>query len=84
MELDFEKIIDDGGARAWRIAAALPVAIDHPGLRVDPVEESVALLPDGPPADGETNATLPLADIRGEFFIRPSACVPNSGRFATQ
>jgi hypothetical protein len=51
MELDFEKIIHDGGARAWRITAAVAVPIDHPGLRVDPVEEIVALLPDGPPSE---------------------------------
>jgi hypothetical protein len=39
MELDFEKIIDDGGARAWRAVAAIARPIDHPRLRIVPVEE---------------------------------------------
>ncbi len=50
MDVTVEKVADEAGALAWHTIAALAVPLDHPGLRADPVEEIVALLPDGPPS----------------------------------
>lgn len=51
MELRIERVVDDAGARAWHAVDAVVIPHEEPGLLADPLEELLAMLPDGTPSE---------------------------------
>lgn len=51
MDLEFQRVTDEEGARAVHAIEAAAHALDHPGLPPEPLEDLIGVLPDGTPSE---------------------------------